>query len=107
MLHDFIVVTGVALERLEQLLDSINVDELAQPWHSEQPRQLDRLGRILGSAIQKQREWKDRYQVNSEPSPEVFDGDLLEIIDDLISLRMLESLEEGQEEVQLEGEFYD
>ena len=46
-LQNSFIVTGFSLERLQNILDSSDIDQLFQSWHSQQTEQLEG-GRVLG-----------------------------------------------------------
>lgn len=101
MSYNLIGVTNLALKPDQQAFHIINVQNLHQPEHTGQSKQLCH----LATGCQEKVEREDWYGVNKEPGLYVAFRDFLEFKNNLLFFDISESLEPWQDEVQVEEWF--
>ena len=95
-----LVVPVVALKTFHQFFYPVDVYQLTQSWHSEKPRELYCLSRVLGSRFKENLERKNGNQVDPEPSPEIVYRDHVVVLNNLVCFGMFIRLEKRKKEIQ-------
>ena len=91
------IIALLVLERLEDLLESVDVDQFDESWDSEDTEELSQV-----ATRDEEIEWKDRHKVNNKPSRKVVLCYLFEIPFLYVGIRISVLTEETENNIKIE-----
>ena len=91
------IIALFVLERLKDLLESVDVDQFDESWDSEDTEELSQV-----ATRDEEIEWKDRHKVNNKPARKVVLCNLFEIPFLYVGIRISVLTEETKNNIKIE-----